>query len=409
MQRTLLLSALFIGPVALTAQETVHISTNAQNSDQVFYQLASGTETVRPVAEWDLAFEISGITSTVRVNAAKGLRIFHVGPITDWDAVTTPDEDAWTEIHDSETAWSEGALSYGADEDGNMGWGTYNTLSHIISGTQMYAILMADGMTWKKLRIDGLVGGTYHFTYADLDGSNEQNATLAKSGFSGRNFGYWDLTQHTSVDREPASADWDLLFTKYMSDLGAMWYGVAGVLQNTGVQVAQLDGVDPLTVEAVAAEGQYSSAINIIGSDWKTLSGFSYVIVPDRAYFVKAKNGALWKLVFTDYSGSATGVMTFTQELVSAVGVDEIAGRNGQVGVYPNPASGVVDLLLDLPADQATVRIVDMGGQVVRTEPFTGTGMLTVRTIDLSGLPAGAYVVQATHAAGVATARLIVQ
>src|SRR5690606_27879220 len=206
---------------------------------------------------------------------------------------------------------------YGADEDGNMGWGTYNTLSHIISGTQMYAILMADGMTWKKLRIDGLVGGTYHFTYADLDGSNEQNATLAKSGFSGRNFGYWDLTQHTSVDREPASADWDLLFTKYMSDLGAMWYGVAGVLQNTGVQVAQLDGVDPLTVEAVAAEGQYSSAINIIGSDWKTLSGFSYVIVPDRAYFVKAKNGALWKLVFTDYSGSATGVMTFTQELVS--------------------------------------------------------------------------------------------
>lgn len=409
MQRTLLLSALFIGPVALTAQETVHISTNAQNSDQVFYQLASGTKTVRPLGEWDLAFEISGITSTVRVNTAKGDRIFHVGPISEWDAVTAVDEDAWTELHDSETAWSEGALSFGSDEDGNMGWGTYSPFTHIITGTQMYAIQLADGVTWKKLRIDGLMSGVYHFTYADIDGSNEQNVSLAKSGFSGRNFGYWDLTQHTSVDREPASADWDLLFTKYMSDLGVMWYGVAGVLHNTGVQVAQLDGVDPLTVEAVAAGGLYSSAINTIGSDWKTLSGFTYEIVADRAYFVKAKNGALWKLVFTGYSGSSTGVMTFTQELVSAVGVEEIAGRNGQLALYPNPASGQVHLLLDVPADRATVRIMDMGGQVVRTEAFTGTGTLSVRTIDLNGLPAGAYVVQAAHAAGVATARLIVQ
>ncbi len=411
MQRSLLLSSLFFLSLAAKAQETVEISTNAQNSDQVYYSLANGIQATRPIADWDLGFEITGLSSTVLVNTAKGNKVYHVGTIDAWEATTTVDIDAWTEINNSETSWSAGALSHGADDMFNLGWGTYDMQSHIVGGTELFAIQLAGG-DWIKLRIDGLITGTYNFTYADLDGSNEQTATIVKNNFTGKAFGYWDLTAHVSVDREPVAQEWDLLFTKYLSDLGVMWYNVAGVLQNKNVHAAQLDGVDPVAVGHGEAAGQYSSEINIIGSDWKTYSFEvgGYIYPDDRAYFVKAVDGAIWKLIFTGYGGGATGTMTFIQELASAVSVNDIARTNGQVLVYPNPAThGQVQLVLDLPVDRAQLTIHDMGGKVVRTEQLAGITPMAVSTIDLQGITAGAYVVRVEHATGVATSRLIVQ
>ena len=394
--------------LAAHTQETVIISTNAQNSDQVFYNLANGNQTSRPLAEWDLAFEITGLSSTVLVNTAKGNKIYHVGAIDEWDVITMPDVASWTALNNSETSWSEGALSHGTDGMFNLGWGTYDIQNHLVGGTELYVVELPDAI-FKKLRVDGLVTGTYIFTYADLDGSNEQTGSIVKSDFTDKNFGYWDLTANAAVDREPLTYEWDLLFTKYMSDMG-IWYGVAGVLHNKGVQTAQLDLVDPQSVGHDVAEGHYSTDINIIGADWKSFNGSQYVYEEERAYFVKGQDGAIWKLIFTGYGGGATGTMTFTQELMSATSVDDIAALNGQVLLYPNPAAnGHVRMILDLPEDRASIFVHDMNGKVVYSGLVSGLTPLAVRELDLSGVPTGAYVVRAEHASGVTTSRLIVQ
>jgi hypothetical protein len=407
---TLLSSLLAAG--ALAAQTEVTISTAAGNTQQVYYSLATDAEHAVPLAEWDLAFQINGFESSILVNTAKGDKVFHTGVgVSDWASITAPDEEAWTEINNSETHWSKGALTYGndIDDDGfNLGWGTYNMATHAVMGTEVYAVQLSNG-TWKKLRIDGLIGGVYMFTYADLDGSQEVEAQLVKGDFSTKVFGYWDMTANAAVDHEPASADWDLLFTKYLSDLGVMWYGVAGVLQHPSVTVAQLDGVDPVSVDWLAADGQFSAEINTIGSDWKSYNGTAYEYPADRVYFVKDVAGNVWKLIFTGYGGAATGTMTFTKELVSATSVNEIASA-GTAVVYPNPVEGGrAQLLLDLPASEAFVTVLDMNGKQVHAERLTGIVPMSVHPIGLDGLATGTYLLRVQHMAGVTTSKLIVR
>ncbi|HIP31124.1 MAG TPA: hypothetical protein EYG86_00025, partial [Crocinitomicaceae bacterium] len=113
----------------------------------------------------------------------------------------------------------------------------------VITGDRIFIIKLADG-TYQKLIIEMLQGGVYTFKYADLDGENEVSASLTKSDYDGKNFGYYSIQNNTVLDREPVSPEWDLLFTKYVVDLGGGFlYGVSGVLANVNVQVAQANGV----------------------------------------------------------------------------------------------------------------------------------------------------------------------
>ncbi len=407
---TLLSSLLIVGTAA--AQTEVTISTAASNAQQVYYSLSTDDETSAPLAEWDLAFEISGFSSSILVNTAKGNKVYHTGVgVADWATITAPNEGAWTELNNSETSWSEGALTYGSTINSggfNLGWGTYSMVTHTVAGTEIYAVQIG-GSTWKKLRIDGLSGGTYAFTYANLDGTEQVNGSLVKANFTGKVFGYWNMGTNAAVDREPAAADWDLVFTKYLSDLGVMWYGVAGVLQNPVVEVAQLDGINPVSVSWLDADGQFSVDINIIGSDWKSYTGGQYVYPTDRAYFVKDVPGNVWKLIFTGYGGAATGTMTFTKELVSSTSVNEL-NVAGTAVVYPNPVEGgVAQLLLDVPVAEAFVSVIDLGGKQVYADRITGITPMSVHTIDLNNLASGSYLLRLQHSAGVVTSKLIVR
>jgi hypothetical protein len=399
---------------ALQAQ-TVTVTTGPGNAQHTWYRLSDDQTQTVASADWDLAFEINGFTSSILVNTAKGDKIYNTDlGIEAWDIVTEPLVDTWTELNNSETDWAAGALTTGnnlSEPNGlDLGWGTYNMATHVVAGTELYVVQLVDGGTYKKLRIDALSTGTYTFTYANLDGTDERVGSLVKANYSGKNFGYWDMTGHAAADLEPLAADWDLLFTKYMSDLEVMWYGVTGVLQNKGVEVAQLDEVDPAAVDHNDAEGAYSAEMNIIGSDWKTFTGSVFEYVTDRVYFVRAVDGAIWKLVFTGYGGSATGDITFTKELMSATGFAEVVGSNGQVAVYPNPTSnGQVQVVADVPAAQALLTVIDMGGREVLRERLNGLNGFTARTLDVSALGQGTYVMRLAHANGIATSRLIVQ
>ncbi|MGV3637584.1 MAG: T9SS type A sorting domain-containing protein [Flavobacteriales bacterium] len=414
MKHSVLLSAALL-TLSAQAQTTVTVTTGAGNGTQTYYSLANGEQASANLADWDLAFEINSFNSSILVNTAKGLKVYETNAAVDeWELLTTPDVANWTALQNSETHWSQGALTHGnnlSQPDGlNVGWGNYNMITHTIVGTKIYAIEDLEG-NFRKLRINSLATGTYSFTYAALDGSGEQTSTLLKSNFVGKNFGYFNLDTNSSVDLEPAADDWDLLFTKYIAVIPAPEptpYPVAGVLQNKRVMAMQVDGVP--TDEATWNGADLDSAINIIGSDWKTfnMTTFQYEYAVDRTYFVEDRDFNIWKLIFIGYGGSATGDMTFTQELVSSVGVEEEAF--GQLAVFPNPTNqGQVNIVLSSEVRNGQLAVVDRAGRTVKEQLVSGGGALAAVPVDLAGLEAGLYLIRLDYPGSVLTTRVVVE
>ena len=397
-------------PALLHAQITV--STAPGSADQVWFKLQDGTSTTHALAEWDLAFEINGgFTAGVLANTAKGLELYQAPyAVGEWSAVDTNGmATGWTPLHNSETDWSIGALGQGLSGEYDLGWGQYNMITHVVVGDSIYVVRLSSG-AWKKLRIDALAGGVYSFTFANLDGSAEQTGSVNKADHAGKNFVYWSLESNALIDREPASADWDLLFTRYITNIG-MWYGVTGVLQNKGVQVVQVNGLPPAEVGYDFAE-PFAPEINTIGYDWKVfdMGTFTYVIDDSLTYFVKDVPGNIWKVVFTAFGGSATGDISFSRELVSAVGVQENAAGSEGIIVFPNPVTdGRAQFVVDATAAEGVLSIVDLGGHMVKEVRTGGFSGLSQRFIDVSGLPQGLYTVRLALGGSLLTTRLVIQ
>ncbi len=410
------LIAFALSSTALVAQQTVTVSTGPQNSDQTWYSFQEGVVESRPLAEWDLAFEITGITGSILANTVKGIEVYKAPyALSQWAAIDTAGLGAsWAQQHNSETNWSSGAFNQGLTSNPfDLGWGVYNVVSHNIVGDSAFVIKLANG-EFKKFRVDNYSSTTDNFTFvwADLDGSNEQSNIFNRATFAGRNFGYVSLESNTVFGREPATNSWDLLFTRYMGFVTMpepQMYAVVGILQNRDIKVQQVDGVTPAFNDWAA--GTFSSDINVIGFDWKSfnMQTFQYEYATDRVYFAKDREGNVWKLVFTEYGGGANGNMTFTQELMSATSVNELQSKNSFV-VFPNPVSdGQVQLVLDAPAAALDLQIMDINGRVVLSQKLNAFGGLGVYTLDVSTLAAGAYSVLLQGEGLRAATRLVVQ
>lgn len=414
MKKTILLLATATLATALQAQTPVTVSTGGGSVEQQWYSLLNDQTEAAALDEWDLAFEMAGFTSAIRVNAAKGLVAYETpNVLADWANVNTVDTANWTLIQDSDSSWSVSALSNGnnlSDPDGlNVGWGDYNMITHVISGTKIYVIQLADGSTWKKLRINSLASGIYSFTYANLDGSDSQEATLAKTSFTGKNFGYWSFATNSTLDREPLAEAWDLLFTKYVQ-LTPYVYPVVGVLLNKEVTALQVDGLP--SAQADWSMGEFSSNINVLGSDWKTydFGQSTYVMAADRTYFVKDVPGNIWKIIFTGYGGGANGNISFTKELMSAVGVGEHASPQSHLFAWPNPVTdGIARLVVDMPATEALVRVFNAAGQQVLQQQWGGLTGLADRTLDVGSLAKGVYMVRLVAPGTSATTKLVIE
>lgn len=416
MKHSILLSSALLAALGAAAQTEVTVTTGTGNSLQTFYSLENGVQASATLADWDLAFEINALNSSILVNTGKGLKVYET-PVAfeDWASLTALDTENWTEIRNSEESWSAGALTHGNNLSQpmgfHMGWGEYSMDTHFVLGDKLYVIDAGSGV-YRKLRIDQLVDGIYSFTYADLDGGNEQTAELNKSAFVGKNFGYFSFATGNTLDLEPQAATWDLLFTKYIAMVesleGPVPYAVAGVLQNKQVLAMQVDSVP--TDEAVWNNWELEPSINIIGSDWKRfdMTLFSWVFEDERTYFVQDRGFDIWKLIFTGYSGSGTGNFVFTQERVSSVGVEENAVQ--QLVVYPNPSrNGVLNMVIGTDVRNGQLTLIDLAGKVVKQQNVNGTGSLSAVPVDLSGVQPGLYVARLDAEGKLFSTRVVVE
>jgi len=379
---SLLMLAAGILASSTAAAQTV-VSTGPGYANEVYYSLENGTVRTEPLASWDIGFQVVGYSSSIITNGGAGVMLYHVPGKTadDWAETldTTGMDESWDLWHNSPDTWDLGAFNMNSDySTGNFGWGEYDMVTHIVSGTALYVIVLPDGAA-KKIMIDGLSGGTYSFRYADLDGSNEVEASLAKSEFAGKNFGYYSIRDGKTVDHEPVAVDWDLVFGKYVAFLGpdmTVPYGVTGVRSNSGISAVRVKTGTPATAPVPNLE-DFNSSITTIGYDWKSFTGTEYKVSDSLVFFVrKDVDGSIYRIVFTGFGGSSTGDFMFNQEVIGAASVNDERGGTVTAAVHPSVAGrgAMVDVVysLDHAVSGARAVVHDLTGRVLSSVDLDG-------------------------------------
>jgi len=296
--------------------DTLLISMGSGYQNNIYYNLSSGDSETVISNNWDIAFFTDIMSSTIVINDGSGVKLYTwpLGDNTAWDqTISLDDLNLDNYLYNSDTTWELGAFERNALGHPDYGWGTYSMSTHNLTGDSIFIIQLVDE-SFKKLIIQkkASADNVYHFKYADLDGSNEKEVIMDLNNFANKNFGYYSLVDGTEVNREPATSDWDLLFTTYVAEIPSGGgnitpYIVTGVLSNTGVSVEEIQG-NPANVTLADTTG-FGEAINIIGHEWKdfNMTTFQYELSPDVSWFVKAKTGGIYHIQFTDFEGSATG------------------------------------------------------------------------------------------------------
>lgn len=398
--------ACFLCATSVPAQESVadSVHTSPQYANEVFYSMEHGM--VQTIAHngWDIAFQIQGYSSAIRINDGSGVQLYHVPNSTEetWAQPldTTGIAETWQQWHNSTLTWDIGAFTMDRDYNtGDFGWGEYNMGTHTVNGTAVFVLKISDG-SWKKIFIDGLANKTYSFRYADLDGGNEVMATLQKDDFKGKNFGYYSLVHNNVVDREPLASAWDITFGKYTAMVGPdnnIPYGVMGVRSNAGVRVAVRTGDDAQNT-SVPDSDAFSSAITAIGHTWKIFSLADGWLVPDTAaYFVQTATDDIYRLAFTHFGGSSNGTIVFARTKMATTDIRENERNTGSFAVYPSVAASGEPIRVvynyNAPVRNAALTVCDVTGRTAFQRTLAPTSAAQLSEFALPPLPSGMYIV----------------
>ncbi len=403
MKKQYLLYLIMLASFSLTAQ-TDYPSVGANYANQTFYNLNDGAAVQHDHTTWDIGFALGEGSVGVFVN--EGVAASFTVPLPEVELYLTAsfdfanvDTTDMARIVNNEISWSEGAFNHVKDEMDSldMGWGTYDENTQEVNGTRVFVIKLRNG-NFKKLKIQSLINDVFTFQYADLDGSNENTKTINKADFESKTLAYFSVETGETLDLEPEN--WDLQFTRYYASIddgggGTTEYMVTGVLSNTGVEIAQADGIDPVYVDYNDYEDSYTDSINAIGHDWKyfDLGEFQWIVPLDRVYFIKSLEDELWKILFLEFGGSSTGVTTIIKEFQADLTALETVSEHLQsFEVFPNPVDEYVNIAFELnaPVKNGLIQITDNLGRVVKSFDVQTRQGLNVKTISLD-IPAGLY------------------
>jgi hypothetical protein len=409
------------------AQSFQEISTGPGYNKQSFIRISNGTERQVNNDSWDLAFTAFGFQDAgIFINESAGSVMGQNLPLTELYFAQTNDFNAAIDIEsikaqkylNSEKSWSYGAFNELRDtlNPFDYGWGQYIPGANKVLGNKVFVMKLRNG-SFKKIKVESLTGTTYNFTYADLDGSNQVTKTLNKlTDNRGQKLIFFSFATNATVDVLPQGG-FDLMYCRYITlakdpnGTIVQQYNVTGLLTGPGVLTAEADSVDFASANYENYKNRLSSVNDIIGYDWKTLSGASWVIDPDKVFFVKTADNQVWKIHFIDFEGAATGTAVFQKENVgtmsSAENIPEI-----KVGVFPNPVTDrlIISVELDDAAkDGATIHILDASGVNILSRKVTNDGQLNVVDIDTHAWMPGTYTVQIISANQKAVAKKIIK
>lgn len=417
MKKQLLTIGLFTAAaINLNAQVVIDtVSVGPGYINHKFYSLKNDEQGTQSKDNWDIAFEITGYSSAILANTQKANFAVYRAPysIANYATVDTAGIGTWPVFYNSDTTWNVGAFNRGANPNNanDLGWGVYDMNTHYVNGDSCFVVKLS-ATSYKKLKIVSLIGGSYAFEYANLNGTSSQVQTIAKTAYPGKNFVYFDMTGNVAVDREPVSSSWDFLFGRYTAFVPTA-YPVVGVMANKGVGVAQLNNLpNPASFNSWPAL-PLSSNITTIGHDWKTvdINTSLWKVVGDTVYVVRDKTGNMWKMRFTAFGGSSNGNYVFSKELMSPTAIaDEKGNVLTEVLVYPNPSSGANTTLFfssDSQVNDLSVSVIDMTGKVISSQVVTVESGLNRHELNTSELSSGVYFISLKAGSYITTQKLI--
>ena len=400
---TLTLSLAFAGYVF--AQETDTVSLGPSYINEVFYSLETGVKTSSLKNDWDIAFQAPQPGTSILINDGNGTELWvYPGDTSMWSSlVDTTGLGSWTQQYNSDSSWLDGALSRGAAGHPDYGWGSYNSISHVVEGSKIFVLKLSDG-SYQKLWILDLTSGVYSFKHATLGGSTMSH-TLDTKDFEGKNFGYFSLQNHNQKDKEPLAVDWDLKFAKYTSFVPTP-YVVTGVLHADGAQASHAYPVNDASTYTDFDSHTFLDNINTMGHDWKSfnMTTFQYDIIDSTVYFVRTVENAVWKLVFTGFGGSASGDFIFTKQNLIAAGISE-KDNLPHFSIYPNPASQHINIVFDATTSSSEYSVSDISGRLM-LQGSLNTGLL--HSLDISSLKKGIYLISINNEGRRRSERLII-
>lgn len=415
MKRLLLTALICTGAYTLPQAQLVSdtVSTRAGYSHHCYYQLGTGDTLQVARSSWDLAFEVTGQGSGIRLNGTLGHQLYQYpgGGVSDWTNLdTTGMAASWPRHFDSDTSWSIGAFNRTTDNNFDLGWGTYNFVTHVVSGDSLYVIRLGNSQ-YKKIWIQSLAGGAYTFRHADLDNQHDTVQTLAKADFPDQYFAYLSFDPLLVRALGPTKTNWDLVFTSYLAEIQpGLSYGVSGVLANPALKVAKLQQVDPLTASWTGAN--FSSNISTIGYDWKAINmqTFAYDIQDSLVYFVEDASSNVWRVVFTGFGGSSNGNFYFGTTLVP-LAQNSPDAQTARMSTFPNPSHGQSQLIVSCKEalQDAQISLYDLQGRLVQQgAPFQLQPGLHQFPLELAGLGEGVYLLRLSHRTGSTQTRVVI-
>jgi Secretion system C-terminal sorting domain len=409
MKTRLLIATIFLMACSHVAQaqwatwKTDSINMAPGITNDVFYSLENSTVKTESSNNWVLALSTTLSTAGIWANHSAGVRIFRTGKhISQWNTITLNDT-ALEQLFNPDTSWDYGALNAKAAAVYDYGWGVYNTVTHNVYGDSIF--ILAQGNNFYQLVVDSMLGFTndYYTRVAPVGMPNfTASSTFKKSPkFSNSNFIYVRAGAMGLSDtaREPAKNTWDLLFTKYITQIsngagGFIPYPVRGVLSNRGTETARIIGVPVEGVSGNYATYPLNTKINNIGYDWKFFNGTFYEYPDSLSYLIKSKAGSLWQIDFTGYSTS-TGITKFSKRQLGApTAINEVKNNALSFGVYPNPTFNTTILTLESKGNAAaTLSVIDLQGKTIINKAIQITAGLNAYQIDLQNLQTGNYII----------------
>lgn len=382
-------------------------------ANDVYFSFENGVVAEVPRANWDIAFHTTVWTATIITNGGSGVNLY-VYPNADtaaWATADTAGMASWPVLYDNELSREDGAFNRNSPGHPDYGWGKYNMISHDVVGDSIYIIKTMSG-NYKKLWIlrKNSIANTYYLRYANLDGSDEQNVELAINPYRHMNFVHYNLSTGTLLEREPDTASWDILFTKYMAiQPNGTPYSVVGVLNNFKVYASEFYPVGPDFMDWTSQP--MDSTLSPIGWEWKSfdMGTVTWTVADSTAFFVQARNKDIWKLVFTRFDGSSSGKIVFDRMAVSPSGIFDPVRATEEVRIYPNPVTDRMNLEFGQErSGSAVVQIFDLTGRLAYT---TGAeivkGALTIELNDVR-LNSGLHVMKIIAGESVYSSRFMV-
>lgn len=382
-------------------------------ANDIYYSFQNGVVAAVPRTNWDIGFHTTVMTASIITNGAAGVNLYTYpkADTTGWNTVDTAGISGWTILYDNEKDWEDGAFNRNASGHPDYGWGKYNPINHDVVGDSIYILKTLDG-SYKKLWIirKNSINNIYYIRTAGLDGSNDKVMEFDINPYRHANFVYYAFSGTSLLDREPDTASWDILFTKYMAiQPDGTPYPVVGVLDNFKVYANKFYPVAPGFTSWTNLP--LDSAKSPIGWNWKTFSmdTFTWTVEDSTIFFIETRVKDVYKLVFNKFEGSSSGKIGFEKISVSLAGVPFVQPETASVCVYPNPVKNQINIELgDEVSGTATVSVFDLTGREVFTSRQDVTGHTISVELPVTAISTGMHLLKVQTDKGIFTSKFLV-